>query len=130
MVDDERVDADIDAVANVKRMLDEQEDARTEDFGGRGPYVRPENRDRFYFAHSATYSHSPGTFVFRPAPRVLPRPNTLWHPVKPAGVPVWHPMRVRGNPIKNALETLKPMVWRCVIRLWFATRWRPLKTPG
>ena len=101
-----------------------------EDFGGRGPYVRPENRDRFYFAHSATYSHSPGTFVFRPAPRVLPRPNTLWHPVKPAGVPVWHPMRVRGDPLKNALEAVKPLLWQAMVRLWFATRWRPLKGPG
>lgn len=101
-----------------------------EDIGGQGPYVRPENRDRFYFARGATYSHSPGTFVFRPAPRVLPRPNTLWHPVKPGGVALMHPMRVRGNPLKNALEAFKPFVWRAMIRLWFATRWRPLKSPG
>lgn len=101
-----------------------------EDIGGQGPYVRPENRDRFYFARGTTYSHSPGTFVFRPAPRVLPRPNTLWHPVKPGGVTLMHPMRVRGNPLKNALEALKPLAWDWAVRLWFATRWRPLKTPG
>ena len=98
-----------------------------EDFGGRGPYVRPENRDRFYFARTSSYTHSPGTFVFRPAPRVLPRPNTLWHPVKPGDVALMHPMRSRGGPLKTALEAVKPLLWQAMIRLWFATRWRPLR---
>lgn len=99
-----------------------------EDFGGRGHFVRPENRDRFYFARGDNYSHSPGSFVFRPVQRVLPRPNTLWHPVKPGGVPAWHPLRVEGGPAKAVIEWVKPLVWHAVILLWFAVRWRPL--PG
>ena len=98
-----------------------------EDIGGRGRYVRPENRDRFYLAFGNTYTHSPGTFVFRPPPKVLPRPNTLWHPIKPDGVPNWHPLRIRGNLAKNVMEWAKPRVWQLVIRLWFATRWRSLR---
>jgi len=99
-----------------------------EDIGGRGRYVRPENQDRFYVATGATYTHSPGSFVFRPQPKVLARPNTLWHPVKPDGVPAWHPLRVRGNPAKNLLEWAKPQVWHLLVRLWFATRWRALSS--
>ena len=97
-----------------------------EDIGGNGAFVRPENRNRFYFAQAGTSSHSPGSFVFRPQPRVLPRQNTLWHPVKPGSVPLWHPLRDTGSPLKRAVEWLKPFVWRGVVRLWFATRWRPL----
>lgn len=97
-----------------------------EDFGGDGRYVRPENRNRFYFAHGGTYSHSPGTFVFRPVQRVLDRPNTLWHPVKPDDVPAWHPLRIGGSLPKVLLERFKPLAWQAAIRLWFATRWRPL----
>jgi hypothetical protein len=97
-----------------------------EDFGGDGRYVRPENRNRFYFARGGTYSHSPGTFVFRPPQRVLPRPNTLWHPVKPGGVPAWHPLRIGGSLPKMLLERAKPLVWHAANWLWFATRWRPL----
>lgn len=100
-----------------------------EDFGGRGPFVRPENKDRFYFARADTYSHSPGSFVFRPAQWVLPRRNTLWHPMKPGGVPAWHPMRIEGGLVKTAVERVKPLVWRGLIWLWFATRWRPLRDP-
>ncbi len=97
-----------------------------EDFGGRGRFVRPGNRDRFYFARGDNYSHSPGSFVFRPVQRVLPRPNTLWHPVKPSGVLAWHPLRVEGGPARTVLELVKPLVWQAVIWLWFAVRWRPL----
>lgn len=96
-----------------------------EDIGGNGPFVRPQNRNRFYFARGSTSSHSPGSFVFRPAPKVLPYRNTLWHPVKPDAVPLWHPLRMGGSPLKTLVERLKPFIWRCVIRLWFATRWRP-----
>jgi hypothetical protein len=103
-----------------------QNGMRLEDFGGDGSYVRPENRNRFYFAHGTTYSHSPGNFVFRPVQRVLPRRNTLWHPVKPEGVPAWHPLRVQGGLAKSAIEAIKPAAWRLLIRLWFALRWRPL----
>ncbi|MFT8246597.1 hypothetical protein [Roseomonas sp. BN140053] len=100
---------------------------RVEDIGGNGPYVRPENRNRFYFAQAGTYSHSPGTFVFRPAQKVLPYQNTLWHPVKPAGVSLWHPLLLTGSPLKTLIERAKPLVSHCITRLWFATVWRPLR---
>lgn len=99
-----------------------------EDFGGSGQFVRPENQNRFYFARGNNYSHSPGTFVFRPAQRPLRRSNTLWHPVKPEGVSVWHPLRIRGSTVKSLVEAGKPLLWQLIIRLWFATRWRPLRT--
>ncbi len=100
-----------------------------EDFGGNGPFVRAENRDRFYFANPSSYSHSPGNFVFRPGiTKVLPRPNTLWHPVKPAGVPLWYPLRfTSGNVLRNWKEMLKRQLGQAWIRWWFATRWRPLR---
>ncbi len=107
-----------------------QQGMPVEDFGGRGRYVRPENRDRFYFARGDTYSHSPGSFVFRPPQRVLPKRNTLWHPVKPSGVPAWHPLRMEGGLLKTVIERAKPTLWDLVNRLWFATRWRPLRDPG
>ena len=98
-----------------------------EDIGGRGAFVKPGNRDRFYFATPGSFTHSPGTFVFRPAiTRVLPRKNTLWHPVKPSDTPAWFPLKTQGNPVKNVLEWLKPHVWQAAIKLWFATRWNPL----
>ncbi len=101
-----------------------------EDFGGNGSFVRPDNVNRFYFARGDTFTHSPGNFVFRPAQRVLPRQNTLWHPVKPEGVPVWFPLTFRGNLRRNIVEWIKPHVGRLIIRLWFAVRWRPLRTPA
>ena len=98
-----------------------------EDIGGDGPFVRDDNRNRFYFANGASYTHSPGNFVFRPdITKVLARQNTLWHPLKPAGVPLWHPLRLRGNGFKNMVERVKPIVLRAWIWWWFATRWRPL----
>ena len=97
-----------------------------EDFGGSGRFVRPENVNRFYFAHGRTYTHSPGNFVFRPPQRVLPRQNTLWHPVKPEGVPAWHPLLSRGNTLKTVWEQIKLRINRVITWLWFATRWRPL----
>lgn len=105
-----------------------QESLEVEDIGGNGIFVRPENRNRFYFASGSTYTHSPGSFVFRPGPKVLDRENTLWHPVKPPGVPVWHPMRLTGRLHKTLLEIMKPIGWQFIIRLWFATLWRPLRT--
>ena len=98
---------------------------RIEDIGGCGSYVRAENRNRFYFAQPKTSTHSPGSFVFRPEPKVLPRLNTLWHPVKPGVVPLWHPLRLGGSPMKLLLERVKPKLWRVATRIWFATRWRP-----
>lgn len=97
-----------------------------EDFGGNGSFVRPDNINRFYFARGDTFTHSPGNFVFRPAQRVLPRRNTLWHPVKPEGVPVWFPLSVRGNLLKNVKGALKTFVGQVLVWLWFAVRWRPL----
>ena len=97
-----------------------------EDIGGNGVFVRPENRNRFYFANPGSYSHSPGSFVFRPVQTVLRRRNTLWHPVKPSGVPAWHPLRLGGNPVKALLERVKPGIWRAINWLWFAVRWRAL----
>lgn len=98
-----------------------------EDVGGDGSFVRNDNRNRFYFADGKTYTHSPGNFVFRPEiTKVLQRENTLWHPVKPAGVPLWHPLRVHGNLLRKVKEAIKLVVGRVWIRWWFATRWRPL----
>lgn len=99
-----------------------------EDFGGSGPFVKPQNVNRFYFCTPHTFSHSPGNFVFRPVMRsILARPNTLWHPVKPDGVPLWYPRRLRGTWAKTILETSKPLLWRAFIWLWFAIRWNRLR---
>ena len=97
-----------------------------EDFGGNGRYVKPENVDRFYFARGSSYSHSPGNFVFRPPQRVLARRNTLWHPVKPDGVPAWHPMRMPGGLLKTGVEFAKPYINLTLVWLWFKMRWHPL----
>ncbi len=55
-----------------------------EDIGGDGPYVAPENVNRFYTNTPERASLSPGTLTFRPA---RPGPGLargkLWHPVKP-----------------------------------------------
>jgi hypothetical protein len=97
-----------------------------EDFGGNGRFVKPDNINRFYFARPSSFTHSPGNFVFRPPQRVLPRQNTLWHPVKPDGVPAWHPLLVKGSALRTVSERLKLHLNRVITWLWFATRWRPL----
>jgi hypothetical protein len=97
-----------------------------EDIGGNGEYVKPHNRNAFYFNCYGTYTLSPGTFVFRPPfAKVLPYENTLWHPVKPKNVYNWFPLIVKGHMAKNLLEWLKPRIWHVVIRLWFLLCWRP-----
>ena len=97
-----------------------------EDIGGNGEWVRPENVNRFYFNTKHTYSMSPGTFVFRPnLSRVMRRPNTLWHPVKPARAPVWHGLTFRGA--RGVVEAAKPKVFALVVRSWFLTRWNRLR---
>jgi hypothetical protein len=69
-----------------------------EDFGGSGPYTKPENINRFYWNTSSNHVDlAPGTFVYRPIMRTRPRklfwplsalarrkyqPDKLWHPVK------------------------------------------------
>jgi hypothetical protein len=58
-----------------------------EDIGGNGPYVKPENINRFYYNTARRWDYTPGTFVYRPTFRVIDQriKNTLWHPVKPKG---------------------------------------------
>lgn len=57
-----------------------------EDAGGRGDYVKPGNRDRFYTSTPSMRHLFPGSFRYRPAMR---RPGRrrfyLWHPVKESG---------------------------------------------
>jgi hypothetical protein len=102
-----------------------------EDIGGNGPYVKPENRNRFYFASKGTYTKSPGTFVFRPSfHQVMKRENTLWHPVKPPGdYAMWYAPRGSVSLAKTVLERVKPSIWWLIIWLWFAFIWRRLPAP-
>jgi hypothetical protein len=98
-----------------------------EDIGGDGAWVRPENRNRFYFNTPRTWSRSPGTFVFRPPFRtVLHRRNTLWHPVKPVGIHGWFSEPERQG-VRRIITTVKQYVSKIVVRAWFFARWRPLK---
>lgn len=100
-----------------------------EDIGGNGPWVKPENIHRFYFNTPKSFSLAPGTFVFRPPFRtIIQRPNTLWHPLKPAGVVHWWATRFRfDSRLKNAIEFAKPYVNRILIRAWLMIRWNPLR---
>jgi len=54
-----------------------------EDIGGDGPFVRPNNINRWYTSTPTNEHLSPGTLVFRPT-RLRPgrKSNKLWHPVK------------------------------------------------
>jgi hypothetical protein len=97
-----------------------------EDVGGDGIYVKPHNRNAFYFSTKYTRSQSPGTFVFRPAfTKIFAYENTLWHPVKPTGpYRQWCDLTVQGNLAWNLRNAVKLVVWRCIIRLWFIICWR------
>jgi hypothetical protein len=98
-----------------------------EDIGGNGPYVKPHNRNVFYFNKLSTHTLSPGTFVFKPVfSKVSPRKNTLWHPVKPADIFVWQHYRfeTNGNLAEKIFVKLKPAICRIVIWFWFSTHWR------
>jgi len=55
-----------------------------EDIGGDGPFVRPENVNRFYRNTPDIDTLAPGTFVYRPMLRRvrLTAEAVLWHPVK------------------------------------------------
>ena len=99
-----------------------------EDIGGDGGWVRPGNRNRFYFNTPRTFSMSPGTFVFRPPLQraMLHRENTLWHPVKPSNVRNWYPTVFGGGKLKNLVEAVKPYLHQFMIWWWFLTEWRPL----
>ncbi len=97
-----------------------------EDFGGSGAFVKPHNRNSFYFTNIRSYTLSPGTFVFRPTfTKVLPRENTLWHPVKPTGdYRHWHAISAEVGFIKGLYYASKPTIWKIAIWLWFALIWR------
>lgn len=59
-----------------------------EDIGGEGPFVRPENRNRFYYNTPTSETLAPGSFVFRPVmARAGKQHDMLWHPVK--YTPAW-----------------------------------------
>jgi hypothetical protein len=76
-----------------------------EDIGSDGPYVREENRNRFY-TNSPEYSNMwPGTFIYRPA-RLEPgdEPDTLWHPVKQDR----DTLRYWGRLIKQGMKVYLP----------------------
>jgi|SRR6185312_2384873 len=101
-----------------------------EEIGGSGPWVRPHNRNVFYFNTVSRWDISPGTFVFRPTfTRVRKRENTLWHPVKPKGKyfiysPVG-PARSLEGWIKHIAKTV---LYSVAISFWFAFKWRPATT--
>jgi len=101
------------------------EGAVIEDIGGDQEFVRPENRNRFYFNTFWTYSLSPGTFVFRPNfPRSLGRPGTIWHPVKPAAGRNWHVLAFDHTLRKKVASLVKALYFRLAIHAWFVLRWR------
>ena len=101
---------------------------KVEDFGGDGVYVKPANRNRFYFNALGTWSLSPGTFVFRPPFRkVLPYENTLWHPFKPTeGFGLWEGA-LKTRFWRRQWIALRAILWPIVIRGWFILFWRGLR---
>ena len=59
-----------------------------EDLGGRGPFVPPERRNRFYSSSRLDRNLFPGTLRYRPVfGHIGRRRNRLWHPVKPSEAP-------------------------------------------
>lgn len=59
-----------------------------EDIGGDGPFVRPNNVNRWYTSTLTSQTLSPGTFVARPIRMGRGwRRNTLWHPIKRPFIP-------------------------------------------
>jgi hypothetical protein len=98
-----------------------------EDIGGNGPWVQPENLNRFYFNTPRTPSLSPGTFVFRWAFKAVPhQANILWHPVKPSGAFRWYSEADRSFARWVTVSAKRLISW-FVIRAWLLTRWRNLK---
>ena len=89
---------------------------RVEDIGGSGPFVAPENKNRFYTSRPFSNSLCPGTFRYRPARRAPgTRPDTLWHPVKPWRGSVWR----NRPPLRVQLSR-----WLLAMRRWGAARFR------
>ncbi len=101
-----------------------------EDIGGDGPYVKPENRNTFYFCTLSTWSLSPGNFVFRPVFQSVPdKPNTLWHPVKPDGDYSKWRANIPPTGLRAVYERVKPMICKVSLALWFTFVWRKLPDP-
>jgi hypothetical protein len=73
---------------------------------------------------------SPGTFVFRPPfARILKKPNTLWHTLKPSGNYFNHcPGKEEDNLYGWAKFISKFFLYRILITLWFWFIWRPATT--
>ena len=78
-----------------------------EDFGGDGPFVRPGNRNRFYFR--PRYGNlAPGTFRFRPfMSKPGRRPNTLYHPVKDRPIPLGERLQQRLRFLRRGLGSVR-----------------------
>lgn len=98
-----------------------------EDIGGNGPYVKPHNRNVFYFNTIWRWDMSPGTVIFRPVfAKILQYENTLWHPVKPAGNHYNHcPALPEKNLYGFAKYVMKSVIYKVSIWLWFFLCWRP-----
>lgn len=97
-----------------------------EDIGGNGPFVKPENRNVFYFNSLGTYSLSPGNFVFRPSfTKAEKKENTLWHPMKPEGDYFKHGMLKGETHWANFMTfRVKPFISKTIRTFWFALVWR------
>jgi hypothetical protein len=102
-----------------------------EDIGGDGPFVRPHNKNAFYFASHRRWDKSPGTFVFRPELSSVRRhENTLWHPVKPNGVYFNHaPPAGDPRPLARIKASAKAAYYHAAITAWFWFKWRPASRP-
>jgi hypothetical protein len=101
-----------------------------EDIGGNGPYVKPHNRNVFYFNTIRRWDMSPGTFVFRPAFRKFPKhENTLWHPVKAKDGRFLYFNHCPAAPERSLWgwikHTAKYVLYKAAIWGWFQFVWRP-----
>jgi hypothetical protein len=98
-----------------------------EEIGGNGPWVRPHNRNVFYFNTVSRWDISPGTFVFRPTfTRVRKRENTLWHPVKPQGKYFIYSPVGPDRSLKGWIKHFtKAVLYSTAIWFWFTFKWRP-----
>jgi hypothetical protein len=100
-----------------------------EDIGGNGPFVKPHNRNTFYFNNYKRWDTSPGNFVTRPVFYEVPRYlNTLWHPVKPRGDYFDHCVIVQKPGLAARLKALaRTAAYAIAIKGWFLFLWRPAK---
>lgn len=64
-----------------------------EDFGGNGPFVRPEHKNKFYKA-PRFMCISPGTFRYRPMfSKLGSEPNKIYHPIKDKPICIFETMK-------------------------------------